>query len=161
MFTWLRGVFSRDLLIELSESCLSVQSFSGGGSFECEPVMALETSDEGLTIVAIGQEAHQYQGPQYRKVNPFSHPRSFVGDVRLAEKVLQHAVSKLHSKGFRAAPRVVVHQLMKTEDGLTDIEVRVLRELALGAGAREVVIHLGGRIDPKMRRFNDVKEEGR
>ena len=53
----------------------------------------------------------------------------------------------------------MIHQLEKTEGGLTDIEDRVLRELALGAGAREVVIYLGDKIDVTTQSFDKVKIE--
>lgn len=50
-----------------------------------------------------------------------------------------------------------MHQLEKTEGGLTSIEDRILRELALGAGAREVVIYLGDKINPKVDSFDAIK----
>ena len=96
-------------------------------------------------------------GRDVRLVNPFSHPRMFVASFELAEKLLQYGISQLHTSGFRAAPRVIVHQLEKTEGGLTDIEDRVLRELALGAGAREVVIYLGPRINTQFEHYDDIK----
>jgi rod shape-determining protein MreB and related proteins len=50
-----------------------------------------------------------------------------------------------------------MHQLEKTEGGLTSIEERVLRELAVGAGAREVVIYLGSKINTNGDSFESVK----
>jgi len=50
-----------------------------------------------------------------------------------------------------------MHQLEKVEGGLTSIEDRVLRELAVGAGAREVVIYLGSKINTGVDTFDSVK----
>lgn len=50
-----------------------------------------------------------------------------------------------------------MHQLEKVEGGLTSIEDRVLRELAVGAGAREVVIYVGGKINTSVDSFDSVK----
>ena len=96
-------------------------------------------------------------GRDVRLVNPFSHPRMFVASFELAEKLLQYGISQLHTSGFRAAPRVIVHQLEKTEGGLTDIEDRVLREIALGAWARELVMYLGPRINTQFEHYDDIK----
>jgi len=37
----------------------------------------------------------------------------------------------------------VIHPTEMVEGGLSEVEERVLRELALGAGARSVVVHVG------------------
>ena len=93
-----------------------------------------------------------------RVLNPFKHSRSFVADFLCAEKVLQHGVYTMHNNPIiRPSPRVIIHQLDKTEGGLTDIEERVLRELAISAGAREVVIYLGCKINTNVESFDTVK----
>ncbi len=74
-----------------------------------------------------------------------------------AEKILQHGIYTMHNSKIRPSPRVIVHQLEKTDGGLTDIEQRVLRELAVGAGAREVVIYLGNKINTNVESFDKVK----
>jgi len=40
-------------------------------------------------------------------------------------------------------PRVLIQPLEMTEGGLSEVEDRLFRELALGAGARKVVIWVG------------------
>lgn len=157
MFTWLKGLVSQDILIELTEAKITIKSFGDKTCIEYEPVLALVDEPTQTRIKAIGREAMGLQGEGVRLVNPFSHPRMFVASFELAEKLLQYGISHLHTSGFRAAPRVIVHQLEKTEGGLTDIEDRVLRELALGAGAREVVIYLGPRINTQFEHYDDIK----
>ena len=52
--------------------------------------------------------------------------------------------SPLHKGKFlRPSPTVIIHPMEKLEGGLTMIEDRAFRELALSAGAREAVLYLG------------------
>lgn len=114
MFTWLKGLISKDLLIELSEAKITINAFGDKASIEYEPILALVTDHNKTMIKAIGHGAKTLDGEGIRIVNPFSHPRMFVASFELAEKLLQYGISHLHTSGFRAAPRVIVHQLEKT-----------------------------------------------
>jgi rod shape-determining protein MreB len=125
--------------------------------FEEEPYIAIENTKKGEIIKAIGKDAKSLSASNIRVVNPFKHSRSFVADFMCAEKILQHGIYTIHNSKIRPSPRVIVHQLEKTDGGLTDIEERVLRELAVGAGAREVVIYLGNKINTNVESFDKVK----
>lgn len=157
MFTFLRSLFSNDLLIELSENKILIKVFSSNIKYEEEPYIAIETTRKGEIVKAIGKIAKQETSSNIAITNPFQHPRSFIGDFFLAEKIIQHGVFEIHKSRIRPAPRIIMHQLEKTEGGLTSIEDRVLRELAVGAGAREVVIYLGGKINTSVDSFDSVK----
>ncbi len=157
MFTFIRSFFSNDLLFELSENKVSIKAFSSDMLFEEEPYIAIENTKKGEIIKAIGKDAKPLSAPNIRVVNPFKHSRSFVSDFMCAEKILQHGIYTMHNSKIRPSPRVIVHQLEKTDGGLTDIEERVLRELAVGAGAREVVIYLGYKINTNVESFDTVK----
>jgi rod shape-determining protein MreB len=157
LFTFLRSLFSNDLLFELSENKVSIKAFSSDMSFEDEPYIALENTKKSEIVKAIGKEAKSLTSPNIRVLNPFKHSRSFVADFMCVEKILQHAIYTMHNSKIRPAPRVIIHQLEKTDGGLTDIEERVLRELALGAGAREVVIYLGCKTNTNIEKFDTVK----
>ena len=157
MFTFLRSLFSNDLLVELSENKISIKVFSSNIKYEDEPYIAIETTRKGEIVKAIGKIAKRETSSKITITNPFQHPRSFIGDFFLAEKIIQHGVFEIHKSRIRPAPRIIMHQLEKTEGGLTSIEDRVLRELAVGAGAREVVIYLGGKINTSVDSFDSVK----
>ncbi|MDR8523942.1 rod shape-determining protein [Shewanella fidelis] len=157
MFTFIRSLFSHDLLFELSENKLSIKAFSSNMFFEEEPYIAIEKTKKGEVVKAIGTEAKTFSAPNVRVLNPFKHNRSFVADFMCAEKILQHGMYTIHKSKIKPSPRVIVHQLEKTEGGLTDIEESVLRELAIGAGAREVVIYLGSKINTNVESFDTVK----
>ncbi|PLT24304.1 rod shape-determining protein MreB [Pseudoalteromonas sp. MelDa3] len=157
LFTYLRSLFSNDLLVELSESKISIKVFSSAIKFEEEPYIAVENTKKGEVIKAIGTEAKRETATNITVTNPFKHPRSFVADFMLAEKILQHGIYQIHKSRIRPAPRIIMHQLEKVEGGLTSIEDRVLRELAAGSGAREVIIYLGGKINTSVESFDSVK----
>jgi rod shape-determining protein MreB len=44
---------------------------------------------------------------------------------------------------FSISPILLMHPMEKTEGGLSQVEERILQELALGAGARRAVIWVG------------------
>lgn len=93
-------------------------------------------------------------------VNPFSHPRTLLKDFIVAEKLLQHAFGTLLGKKLMApAPAVVIHPMEKTEGGLTEVERKAFRELAMGAGARAVVVHEGEELYPRSIKFEALLEK--
>jgi rod shape-determining protein MreB len=75
---------------------------------------------------------------------PFSHPRALLGNFTVAEALLKKGFKEVVGKSwFALAPQMLVHPMEMIEGGLTQIEERALTELALGAGARSVVIWTG------------------
>ncbi|PSU34578.1 rod shape-determining protein [Photobacterium lutimaris] len=156
----IRGLFSNDLLVELSEKKIVIRTIGNGPKLEYEPYLAFETVGKKSLIKSVGSEAKLQSGKSIQVINPFSHPRSFVADFYVAEKLIQHGLREMHKeKFFKPAPRIIMHQLEKTEGGLTNIEERVLRELAAGSGAREVVIYVGEKLDSDRISFDDVKRK--
>ena len=151
------GLFSNDLLIELGEELITVKVFGENTELDLAPYVAIHDINEKSIIRDIGAGARVFTEKKIRIVNPFSHSRSMVGDFQVAEKVIQYAVQKVHkNRFFSPAPRVVMYQLEKAEGGLSDVEIKVLRELALSAGAREVIVHEGKRINTLHRTYAEV-----
>ena len=156
----LRSLFSKltsDLLVEITQEELRVYSFSTDTKYIDEPLIAVEVVDEKETIKAIGKTSKNCIGPGIKIVNPFKHSRSMISSFTYAEKILQYAFKSVLSSALAASPRVVMHQLEKIEGGLTEVEERLLRELAMAAGAREVVIYQGDRIVPGQETFGTIK----
>ena len=74
----------------------------------------------------------------------FTTTRLLVGQFRVAQTALKEAIGKLIGGGlFAASPQVVIQPLDMTDGGLCEVEERVFRELAVGAGAAKVVVWLG------------------
>jgi len=75
---------------------------------------------------------------------PFTTTRLLVGEFAIAEKYLKDGIKKLHEgRWFAASPVIVIQPLEMIEGGLSQVEERVLRELAAGAGARKVFVWVG------------------
>ena len=77
-------------------------------------------------------------------VQPFSTERLAVAHFQVAEATLKKGLQQLYPKSFFNIPPIaVMHQLYQAEGGLCEIEVRILKELALGAGASQVYVWEG------------------
>ncbi|EDN65557.1 rod shape-determining protein MreB [Beggiatoa sp. PS] len=136
-------LFSTPILyIKLRENLLTVKNVKNGEIYEDEPVVAI---DDKKKILAVGKQAHTLKTKNNVViVNGFSHPRTIINDFLMAEKALQYAVSQMYkNRFFPLSPIAVIQPMEKIEGGLTLIERRALREMAQGAGAREVFIWVG------------------
>jgi len=146
MLNFLRSKLSDTVYVQIWENRLKATNVESQECFDEKPLLAIATDDTGQeSVSAIGNAAVQCNQPNMRIVNPFSHPRVLFSDFNVGEKMLQHVFSLLHkhSSLLKPAPIVVIHPMEKLEGGLTGIEDRAFRELAYGAGAREVHIHQG------------------
>jgi len=161
LFTFIRRLFSSDLIIELSEKKITVREFSSDQMFEFEPVMAIEHIEEprinARIVKAIGEEVHSLSPAGLTVINPFKHTRSFVANYEVAEKMIQYGIQKMQKSWIRPAPRIVMHQLEKVDGGLTSVESKVLKELALGAGARKAVVYTGIKINCDSESYDSIE----
>jgi len=75
---------------------------------------------------------------------PFTTTRLLIGQFQAAEKVLKRAVTEMSkSRIFAVSPQVLIQPLEMHEGGLSEVEERVLKEVAIGAGASKVVVWVG------------------
>jgi hypothetical protein len=75
---------------------------------------------------------------------PFTTTRLLIGQFVVAQNTLKEAL-KQESKDrlFAVSPYIVIHPLEMVEGGLSEIEERIFREVAVGAGASKVVVWFG------------------
>lgn len=75
---------------------------------------------------------------------PFSTSRLLVGEFTPAADTLRKAFRQvLPGSRYLSAPRVVMHQTMMAEGGLSAVEQRVLLEVADYAGAKRATVWTG------------------
>ena len=75
---------------------------------------------------------------------PFTTPRLLIGQFLVAESLLKRALKQVTKSGFLSvSPQVVIQPLEMLDGGLSEVEERVLREVAIGAGASKVVVWVG------------------
>jgi len=80
----------------------------------------------------------------------FSHPRTLIGDFTVADAFLKTLVAEARS-GFSLRTEILMHPLDRVEGGLSQVEERVFRELAMGAGASKAGVHVGATLsDPEV-----------
>jgi hypothetical protein len=114
----IKKLFIQNLYIKVSENKFSVKNLSVDSDWE-------------------SLEADQ----------PFTTRRLLVGNFSNAEAVLTRLMKRVAKKRFFARrPQVVIHPLLYVDGGLSEIEERVFRELALSAGAFKVVLHIGSEL---------------
>ncbi len=138
-------MIGRTLYVQIWENRIKVTDVGDNRIYDEAPLVAIGDNQKGERIVlAIGNSASSATGEKVQVVNPFSHPRVLLSDFTVAEKLLQHVFRQMQIRRFLAPIiSVVIHPMEKIEGGLTQVEMRAFRELALNAGAREVVIHEG------------------
>lgn len=145
-----KKIFSSTVYVQLQENRIKIVQIDSQGIYEDRPYIAIDASNPKQRVVrAVGSDAYQLRlDKDLDVVNPFSHPRLLIADFMKAEKVLMHGLREVHSSKYLSpSPVVIMHPMDKLEGGITDIECRVYRELALGAGARKVYIHVGKELD--------------
>ena len=161
MLRKLLNKFGATVYLQIWENRLKLSDIRTRVAFDEKPLVALESDSKGsLSIVAVGNSAAAAIGNNIKVINPFSHPRVLFSDFMVGEKLLQYALREtLSNKAFTPAPRLVVHPMEKTEGGLTMIEVRAFKELALGAGATDAVVYQGRVLSTQEIDFKSLKQQ--
>lgn len=145
--------FGTTLYVQIWENRIRVLDVETNSVFDEKPLLQVETGKNGAkTVTAFGNSAYT------RPINPFSHPRALLNDFFVGERLLREIIKKLVGKKFMSpAPAIIIHPMEKTEGGLTMIEVRAFQEMALGAGARDVIVYQGrDTLDPAKIHFKDM-----
>lgn len=132
------------LYVQLSAAQLKVRDAKKGREIAEPPEMAIAREKGKERIVGLGHDARTPRPYGVHVVNPFAHPRTPISDFTVAEQLLRGFIRRLVGRAvFAPSPRIVMHPLGDFEGGLTQVELRALRELAMGAGASEVVVWIG------------------
>ncbi len=141
----LLNFFSPPLYLRLSPDRLTIRNARTGAFISEVPEIAILREAKKSQILGVGTEASLHRAtPSVEVLNPFSHPRTMVGDFTAGEQVVKAFIRKLTRPGWlAAAPRVVFHPLGDPAGGFTQVEIRAFREMVLGAGASDVKMWQG------------------
>jgi rod shape-determining protein MreB len=129
---------------QLHPDRLSVRDVRTGRSYAARPLGAV-LAGPVRRVVRIGDDALTASaGRPLEIVNPFKHPRMLIGEFTLGQQVLKGFLRKLYASSLLSRrPVLVLHPRIDPEGGFTEIEIRALHELALGAGASRVLVWQG------------------
>ena len=90
----------------------------------------------------------------------FTTKRLLVGDFSAAQDCLSKAIKRLAPKKLftRKTAAVVMHPMEMYEGGLSELEERILNELAFSSGAIKVALHTGATLTAKeaKHKINDL-----
>jgi rod shape-determining protein MreB len=138
------GFLRPTVYAQLDPERLSVRDVRSGRAYAARPVGAVLTGPV-RRVVRIGDDALTASaGRPLQIVNPFKHPRMLIAEFTLGQQVLRGFLRKLYASSLLPRqPFLVLHPRIDPAGGFTEIEIRALRELGLGAGASRVLVWHG------------------
>ncbi|RJR18757.1 MAG: hypothetical protein C4581_06080 [Nitrospiraceae bacterium] len=78
--------------------------------------------------------------------SPFTSERLLIGNFSAAQTLLKKGLKIVMGKKFYP-PAILMHPIEKIDGGLSQVEERVLKDLAIITGARNVVVWVGHELD--------------
>lgn len=146
MFNSLFPVF----YLRISPQQISIRNVRTGDSFTDTPDVAIQQGAQ-KTILAVGAATGQARlQPDVEVHNPFAHPRSLLSDftlgLQLVKLVFKKILLRQPWRHLLPAPRVLLHLQGMDEGGYTQVEIRGMREMILGAGASDVILWQGAEL---------------
>ncbi len=163
MFKKIFNNLSLTIYIQIWEDRIKATEINSGKIYDEKPFIAIKKNAKGEeTVTAVGSSVELLKNDSGIKViKPFSHPRTLISNFVVAQKLLQyiiHSLSKQKQKFLLISPLIVIHPMEKLEGGLTQIEFRAFKELALGAGSREALIYQGPELNIYNFDYDNIKK---
>ncbi len=134
----LLGLFSNDLSIDLG-TANTIVLVKGKGIVINEPsVVAVQAGKGGKKkLLAVGREAKEMLGKtpgDIEAIRPLK--EGVIADFEVTEKMIKYFIQKSHSRNNFIRPRVIIC----IPYGLTQVERKAVKESAMNAGARDVIL---------------------
>ena len=134
----LLGLFSNDLSIDLG-TANTIVLVKGKGIVINEPsVVAVQVGKGGKKkLLAVGREAKEMLGKtpgDIEAIRPLK--EGVIADFEVTEKMIKYFIQKSHSRNNFIRPRVIIC----IPYGLTQVERKAVKESAMNAGARDVIL---------------------
>jgi len=128
------GFFSNDIGIDLGTANSLVFAKDKGIVLREPSVVAIYASTR--KVCAVGEEAKRMLGRTPGSITALRPMKDgVIADFEITEAMLRHFIRKVQ-RGMRFPPRVVV----AVPSGITEVERRAVKESAIRAGARDVVL---------------------
>ncbi len=137
MFNYILGLFSNDLAIDLGTASTLIY-VKGKGIITNEPsVVAVKKDGKGKRVLAVGKEAKAMLGKtpgNIAAIRPLKD--GVIADFEITEEMLKYFITKVHNRRLLVRPRIIIG----VPSGITQVEMRAVRESAYSAGAGEVFL---------------------
>lgn len=136
MFNSLRGLFSRDLAIDLGTANTLIYVRDQGIVLNEPSVVAIRNHNNQKSVAAVGLEAKRMLGRTPGNITAIRPLKDgVIADFEVTERMLKYFIAKVHENSLvRPSPRVVVCVPCQS----TQVERRAIKESAQSAGARDV-----------------------
>jgi rod shape-determining protein MreB len=129
------GAFSNDIGIDLGTATTLVY-LSGEGIILCEPSVVAIYRNTG-EVLAVGEEAKRMLGRTPGSIIAIRPMKDgVIADFDVTEEMLRYFIRKAHPRKVPSMPRIVV----AIPSGITEVEKRAVKDSALRAGARKVIL---------------------
>ena len=136
MFRAFRGLFSRDLSIDLGTANTLVYAKDQGIILDEPSVVAIRDDGSDRKIIAVGTDAKRMLGRtplNIKAIRPLKD--GVIADDTYTKEMLKRFISKVHEGALvRPSPRVIVSVPCRS----TLLERKAIRDSALSAGSRDV-----------------------
>ena len=133
MFKYFRGLFSRDLSIDLGTANTLIYVRESGIVLNEPSVVAIRMQGNQKSVAAVGLDAKRMLGRTPGNITAIRPLKDgVIADFLVTEKMLKYFIAKVHENSIiRPSPRVLVCVPCKS----TEVERRAIRESAWSAGA--------------------------
>ena len=150
MFDFLRNLFKSSdqiVYIRFTRDKVSFDYYPSDVHYEDEPILAVKKKGKKEIVTAVGKEIYDLKPEDTSVVHtPFKPFLLEPDNFNLGEKVIAYLIKKGATfKGSLISPRVIIHP---DKTYVAEGEEQAYRELALSAGAREVVVYVGNALQP-------------
>ncbi len=133
MLSWISGMFSNDLAIDLGTANTLIY-VKGKGIVLSEPsVVAIKKGTNH--VLKVGKEAKEMLGRTPGSIVAIRPMKDgVIADFDVTEQMIRQFIWKIHNRKTLVRPRII----MCVPSGITQVEKRAIRDSAEQAGAREV-----------------------
>lgn len=133
-----RGLFSRDLAIDLGTANTLIYVRDQGIVLNEPSVVAIRNRNNTRSVVAVGLDAKRMLGRTPGDITAIRPLKDgVIADFQVTEQMLKRFIAKVHENSMMApSPRVLVCVPGKA----TEVEKKAIKESALSAGARDVYL---------------------
>ncbi|MCK4846172.1 MAG: rod shape-determining protein [Deltaproteobacteria bacterium] len=137
MLNYILGLFSNDLAIDLGTASILIYS-KGKGIVINEPsVVAVKKDNRGKRVLAVGKEAKLMLGKTPGNITAIRPLKDgVIADFEITEEMLKYFIKKAHNRKLLVRPRVIIG----VPSGITQVEMRAVKESAYSAGVGEVYL---------------------
>ena len=136
MFNSFRGLFSRDLAIDLGTANTLIYVREQGIVLNEPSVVAIRSHNNQKSVAAVGLDAKRMLGRTPGNITAIRPLKDgVIADFEVTERMLKYFIAKVHENALlRPSPRVVICVPCQS----TQVERRAIKESAQSAGARDV-----------------------